>query len=468
MIASVGKAPKFGPGRLVVDGTDTTVVRKAEFSFSPTARQAGRLDRLVAICAEVYNAGLQHRRDAWRMAGVSVSLFDQFGEIKDLRGVRDDALAFGIQPVRGALRRVDEAFAGFFRRLETGQKPGFPRFKSWRRYKTVSWDEPVSWKLDLDAGRLYVQGVGHIRLSKGALRQLHRLADRGGQARTLTVTRRRAGRHGWTWKATVAFTDVAARKTPAPNNLAGVDRGVAVTAAVSDGRLLIMPSFLAQVRDEIAELCRARDACRKGSRRWAQINRKIARVYSKAARRSDNWAREQAKAITADHDVIALEQLELKNMTRSARGTKEHPGKNVAAKQGLNRSLQDAALGRLAYRICVKAEEAGRRVWLVDPKHSSTSCADCGHTEAANRKTRDRFCCRQCGWEDHADTNASVVIAARGQTAEAAWQAKGAPLLTRPKPRLRRHTASPSQPELTPSQKPGAGPAPAPQGGTRD
>src|SRR6266851_2835104 len=292
MIASVRRAPKFGPGRLVVDGTDTTVVRKAEFSFSPTARQTGRLDRLVAICAEVYNAGLQHRRDAWRMAGVSVSLFDQFGEIKDLRGVRDDALVFGIQPVRSALRRVDEAFAGFFRRLEAGEQPGYPRFKSRRRFRTVSWDEPACWKLDLDAGRLYIQGVGHVGLNQGALRQLQRLAERGGQARTLTVTRNRAGRHGWTWKAAVCFTGVAAVKTSAPNGLAGIDRGVAVTAAVSDGQLLTMPSFLAQARDEIAELCRARDTCRKRSRRWAQLNRKIFRVYAKAARRSDNWARE--------------------------------------------------------------------------------------------------------------------------------------------------------------------------------
>jgi putative transposase len=461
MISSVRKAPKFGP-RLVVDGTDATVVRKAQFSFSPTARQTTRLNRLTAIC--VYNAGLQHRRDAWRMAGVSVSLFDQFGEIKDLRGVRDDALAFGIRPLRGALRRVDEAFAGFFRRLEAGETPGHPRFKSPRRYKTVSWDEPESWNLDLESSSLYIHGVGHIRLNKGALRQLHRQADRGGQARTLTMTRKRAGRHGWTWKATVAFTKITAKKTPAPNNLAGVDRGVAVTAALSDGQLLTMPPFLAQARDQIAGLYRARDVCRKGSRRWAQLNRKIARVYAKAARRSDNWAREQAKMIVTGHGVIALEQLELKNMTRSARGTRENPGKNVAAKQALNRSLQDAALGRLAYRICVKAEEAGRRVWLVDPKHTSISCADCGHTEPANRKTRDRFCCRQCGWEDHADTNASVVIAARAQTAEAVWQAKGAPLLVRPKPRLRRRKASRSHIELPPLQEPGAGPAPAPQG----
>jgi putative transposase len=116
----------------------------------------------------------------------------------------------------------------------------------------------------------------------------------------------------------------------------------------------------------------------------------------------------------------------------------------VAAKQALNRRLQDAALGRLAHRICVKAEEAGRRIWLVDPKNTSRCCAACGHTDPANRKTRDRFCCRRCGWADHADLNAAVVIATRGQTAEAAWQANGAPLLSRPTPRLRRRNPSTS------------------------
>ena len=148
----------------------------------------------------------------------------------------------------------------------------------------------------------------------------------------------------------------------------------------------------------------------------------------------------------AAHGVIALEQLNLPNMTRSARGTVANPGKNVAAKQALNRRLQDAALGRLANKLCVKAEEAGRRVWLVPPHRTSQSCAACGHCEAANRQSRDRFCCRRCGWADHADLNAAAVIAARGRTAETAWQAQGAPPLARPRPRLRRRKPDPGQP----------------------
>src|SRR5438132_699443 len=191
---------------------------------------------------------------------------------------------------------------------------------------------------------------------------------------------------------------------------------------------------------DIAELSRRPDACQPGSRRRSRLNGQIARAYAKATRRSDNWARRTAKTIVEAHRVVVLEQLELKNMTRSARGSVANPGNNVAAKQALNRRRQDAAPGRLAHRICVKAEQAGRRIWLVDPKNSSRCWAACAHTEAANRRTRDRSCCRLCGRQDHADTNAAVIIAARGTTAEAAWQAHGTPLLVRPSPRLRRPT----------------------------
>jgi putative transposase len=140
----------------------------------------------------------------------------------------------------------------------------------------------------------------------------------------------------------------------------------------------------------------------------------------------------------AAYGVIALEDLKITNMTTSAKGTKEHPGTGVAAKRGLSRSLQEAALGRLAYWICVKAEDAGRRVWKVDPKNSSRECIACGHTEAANRH-RSRFCCQHCGHQEHADVNAAQVIAARGHAAEITWAAAGRPLLARPTPRnLRR------------------------------
>lgn len=103
------------------------------------------LEKLLGACCEVYNAGLAERRDAWKMAGKSIAVFDQFNRIAALRGVRDDVLVWGIQPLRGALRRLDEAYSAFYRRCRAGQTPGHPRFRSHRRFDTVCWDEPTSW-----------------------------------------------------------------------------------------------------------------------------------------------------------------------------------------------------------------------------------------------------------------------------------------------------------------------------------
>jgi len=437
VISSREKAKRFGPGWLLVDGTDETIIRKAEFSFRPSKRQAGLLDRLLGACCETYNAGLQERRDAWRMASKSIALFDQFGQIAALRGVRDDVLVWGIQPLRGALRRLDEAYAGFYRRCAAGQTPGHPRFRSRRRFDTVCWDEPTSWAVDTEQGVLRIQGVGNLPLSKSARRQLGRLAGRGGVAVTLTVTR---GRSGNSWRACVGFKGVAAAKTvPAvgADALVGADRGVTVTAALSNGQLLTMPAFLSEARDLIAELQRQRAVKRKGSVAWKQLNRRIAKAYRQAKNRSDNWARATAQELVAAYGVICLEDLKLTNMMASASGTVEQPGTNVAAKAALNRKLAEAALGRLRHWICVKAEEAGRRVWAVPAKNTSRRCAACGHVAATNREG-PRFVCGKCGHTNHADINAAENIATLGQACETAWDQAGRPPMVRPKPRLRR------------------------------
>jgi putative transposase len=429
-IMSKQQAPRYGPGKLVVDGQDVTVTRKATFALRPTASQERALHRLLEVVREVYNAALAERRDAWRLAGKTITWQDQFGQIKHLRGVRDDALAFGIQPVRSAIMRCEEALQAFFRRLGNGEAPGYPRFKGRRRYNSVCWDEPVSWKVDLDARILRIQGVGTIRLPKSARRQLARLAGRGGEPRTLSVTRRRAGgsKHNprWVWRATVAFVGVAVERTPpARGALVGADRGVKVTLATSDAGMLAMPRYVAAMRGHIVDLERTQARKQRGSREWRRLGRKIARARRKAAAQVDAWARETANRLVADYEVIAVEDLALCAMLRSARGTKEEPGTNVAAKQGLNRELAAAALGRLAVRVCVKAESAGRRVWMVDARHTSQRCAACGHTAAANRPSQTTFACTACGHTANADVNAACNVAARGRECEQAWAAAG-------------------------------------------
>ena len=144
MISSDRRALKVGSSKLVVDGTDVTLVRKAEFSLSPNRCQTRAVESLVAWSREVYNGSLQHRRDAWRLAKARISRFDQFNEVPSLRQVCPELSRFGTRPVRGAISRVDEAFAGFYRRTREGQIPGYPRFKSGRRFRTVMYDEPVN------------------------------------------------------------------------------------------------------------------------------------------------------------------------------------------------------------------------------------------------------------------------------------------------------------------------------------
>jgi putative transposase len=138
MISSREKAPKHGGGWLLVDGSDDTLHRKAEFAFNPSDKQEALLLGLLRACCEVYNAALEERSRAWHHSRTTVRVFDQFNQITHLRGTRDDVLRWGIQPLRGTLRRLDAAYAGFYRRCKNGQTPGHPRFKSHKRFDTPS------------------------------------------------------------------------------------------------------------------------------------------------------------------------------------------------------------------------------------------------------------------------------------------------------------------------------------------
>jgi putative transposase len=239
---------------------------------------------------------------------------------------------------------------------------------------------------------------------------------------------------------------VASIPQAANEQVGALDRGINVTAALPDGTHFVMPGFLKEAREVIAELQRERAIHKVRSVEWTKLNRKIAKAYAKAHHRSENWARHTARDIVSRYGVLALEDLKLVNMTKSAKGTVACPGKGVAAKTALNRRLAEAALGRLAYWICVKAEEAGRRVYMVNPVNSSRECAACGHIAKENRH-RVRFSCTRCGHRAHADTNAAQVLAARGEAADARWRDAGSPLLSRPVPRSRRRASGTAEPE---------------------
>jgi len=221
---------------------------------------------------------------------------------------------------------------------------------------------------------------------------------------------------------------------PVTGQSVGIDRGIRALGALSTGELVanLRPGSRRKAATDRCQ--RALDAVTVKDARGRPLNardrrriaavRRLARAKEREANARRDWLHKCSRTIVNSYDVIVLEDLKLKNMTRSAKGSAERPGRNVKAKSGLNRALLDAGFGILGTLIREKAEHAARRVIGVDPRYSSQECSQCGHTAASNR-VRSRFRCGQCCYRCDADINAARVILARGMAQLAPRRAPG-------------------------------------------
>jgi putative transposase len=386
-------------------GTVFGVFRVTKVLLQPTARQRQALTALLAVQCEVYNAALEERRGAWRCERRAVSRFEQFGQVKDLHESRPDVTRFGVAVLRGTLTRVDLAFAAFFRRCRAGETPGYPRFRSVRRFDSVSWLDRSGWRL---GDRRYLQGVGHLafRTSRRGVR---------GTPKSLTVIR-----EGHRWFAAIACHVPQPVPLPASGVAVGVDLGIAHLATLSDGTQVANPHHLQAGEAKLGCEQAALAAKVKGSgRRRAQVQR-VAAAHRKTRRQRADAAHKLSRWLVERFDLIAYEDLKIVNMVRRAKPIPDpaNPGcylpNGAAAKSGLNRHIHDAGWGQLVAFVVYKAEEAGRETIAVNPRHTSQRCAYCGHVAAGNRVTQAEFRCLACGHSAHADVNAAVNILRAG------------------------------------------------------
>ena len=218
------------------------------------------------------------------------------------------------------------------------------------------------------------------------------------------VTRDRAGR----WH--VAFAAVPA-PVPAPGNgqTVGVDWGVAVSAALSTGDLLRVPGLGGAERARMLRLQRTLARARRGSNRRGRVRHAIARLKARQTDRRTDWAEKASTGLARRFDLIRVEDLRIRNMTRSARGTAGKPGRNVRHKSGLNRAILAQGWGLLVRRL---QDKAPGRVEKINPHFTSQRCSACGHVDPKSRQSQARFVCTACGFAGHADVNAAINIAA--------------------------------------------------------
>lgn len=234
------------------------------------------------------------------------------------------------------------------------------------------------------------------------------------EAKSYRITRDRAGR----WH--VAFAAVPAPiKGPGDGTIVGVDRGVTISAACSDGR-----TFQAPTEQSTLRLARKLSRAKRGSNRRARVKRRLARAKARNADRRKDWVEKTTTELARTADLIRIEDLCVVNMTRSARGTIEAPGRNVRQKAALNRAIFASGWGMLARRL---EDKAPGRVMKVNPAFTSQRCSACGHVDRRSRENQADFRCTACGHTDNADVNAAKNIAAGH-----AVTARGGPTLVEP------------------------------------
>ncbi len=292
-----------------------------------------------------------------------------------------------------ALRDFSTAMANFFR--GSHRKPSFRKRGRGEGFRIVAVKPGDVRHVNRRWSQVRVPKVGWVRF-----RRTRPVPD----AKSFRVTRDRAGR--WHVAFTVAPEPIEASGT---GEVVGVDRGVAVSAALSTGELLICPGLRLKEAERLLRLQRRLARAKRGSNRRGRLKAQIARLRAREGDRRKDWVEKTSTDLARRFDVIRVEDLKIGQMTRSARGTVDTPGTNVRAKAGLNRGILAGGWGLLVQRL---EQKALGRVEKIPAAYTSQRCSSCGQVAAASRESQSRFVCVACGHESNADTNAARNIAA--------------------------------------------------------
>jgi len=381
------------------------MIRSAKYLLQPTKGQRRRLDHLLWQQRKLYNSALEERKTAWESEQRSVTRYEQFAGLNDMAETNPDLAQYGTRVARGTLTRLDLAYKAFFRRCRAGESPGHPRFKGRHRWDSVTYSEASGWKVDSDTSRLYLMGVGHIRV------KLHRSLP--GRPKTAVVKR-----EGRKWWVVVQCDQVPARPLDPTGRQVGVDLGVTSILTTSDGEHLANPRFTRKAAERLAAAQRDLDRKVKYSNRRRKAVQRVAAHHRKVANCRRDLAHQTSRALIDSFDLIVHEDLPITNLVGRPAPRPNEEGafdpNGAAAKAGLNRSIHDAGWGQLLRFLTYKAEDAGREVIAVDPRNTSRTCSSCGHCEKANRLSQSVFRCLGCGHQAHADENAAINILRAG------------------------------------------------------
>lgn len=359
-----------------------------KYRLYPNRAQEAALDTTLWLCRDLYNAGLKERREAYRKRGVTIGYYEQKRSLTEVKDGCPEYKGVHSQVLQDVIERLDKAFKGFFRRVKTGGKAGYPRFKGRSHYDSFTF--PQAGKTGAmplaDSGKVYLSKIGNVRC------KFHRPLE--GVVKTATVKR-----EGDKWFI-VFVSEVEAAPLPPTGDVIGIDLGTNPNFLItSDGEFVPAPRHFKKSERRIGRLQRAASRKKRGSRRHRALKGRIAAEHRRVANRRRDFHHKTARALVNRHDTVFHEDLNIIGLarTRTAKG------------------VLDAGWASFITILSLKAANAGRKVIGVDPNYTSQDCSQCGHRQKV--KIGHAYLCANCGAEMHRDVNAAVNILNRGRDA---------------------------------------------------
>jgi putative transposase len=353
------------------------------YRLYPSKAQERRLDATLETARRFYNDLLAERKTAYEERRETVGKTAQLRRVKERKASNPYAAGVHSLLLQVVVTDLDRAFQAFFRRLQAGEAPGYPRFKGRDRFRSVGLKEYGN-GFKVDGRRLKVHGIGRLAV------RWHRPLL--GRVKTLRLTRK-AGK----WYATFSCV-VEAQPLPPTGQVVGVDVGLHHLLATSDGRTVAHPHHYREGQRRLRVLQRTVARREKGGASRREAVRHLQRHHEHVTNQRRDFLNKVARRLLADYDLIALEALRLPNLVRN---------------RHLSKSILDAGWGYLAQHLTSKAASAGRAVCLVDPAYTSQECSGCGH-RFQGLTLKDRWVsCAVCGLSLDRDHNAARNILRR-------------------------------------------------------
>ncbi|HEY3509727.1 MAG TPA: transposase [Kribbella sp.] len=365
----------------------------SKFRLQPTVGQVHALLGLCRHARYVWNLAVEQHA-YWTPDRLSApGYLEQARQLTEARSASEWLRAGSQMVQQQALRDFSQAMTNYF--AGTHGRPTWRKAGVHEGFRIVAFNPAHLRRLSKNTGAVRVPKVGWVKFRWSRL---------PAAASSYRITLDRSDR----WH--IAFAAVPSA-IPAPGNrrVVGIDRGVAVTAALSTGELLCTPKPRPTELRRLKRLQRRMARAKAGSNRRKRLKLGIARILARQADRTNDWVEKATTTLARSVDIIRIEALRVKSMTRSARGTLARPGRGVRRKSQLNRAIRANCWAKFAQRL---QDKAPGRVEEVKAAFTSQTCHRCGHVAAENRKSQAVFRCTACGHVDHADVNAAKNIAA--------------------------------------------------------